>query len=113
MENEAKNILINARNLLADESNWIKGWFALDADNNAVVLWGNDAVCWCMTGAIHRASGYYGFYPTPLTAESLKIAFNILGTVIPNDKSVSTFNDSPTTTHAMVLEAFDKAIATL
>lgn len=89
-------ILTAARELLSDEARWTKGAFARDDTGRAYPgpKWER---CWCLAGAIYKID------PDGIDAEhALMDALQI-----PN---IRKFNDDATTTHAMILDAFDRAI---
>lgn len=103
----AKKVLINVRTLLSDERRWIRGLFAKDAAHHPVIADDESAVCWCLEGALYKACPY-GVQDSPLY-DTWQKAHSVLQRVIGVVGLVA-FNDSPKTTHAMVLEALDKAI---
>jgi hypothetical protein len=41
------------QNVLSDESNWCKGWYARDAANETTNVTSGNACKWCLQGAIH------------------------------------------------------------
>lgn len=90
--------LTKAREILQNKEHWTKGEFARDELQRHVHRFSSKAVCWCAEGAIYKAWG------TVYVIDSLWEFFSFL------NRPLSVFNDDPTTTHAMVLEAFDKAI---
>lgn len=100
-------VLRLARALIADESKWIKGADALpsrNADPEEECLNPEDsaAVCWCAGGAICHVAVEYD-----VAEEVCKTLASHVGV-----QWVYEFNDAESTTHADVLAAFDKAIAT-
>jgi len=42
------------KNLLSSEDKWTKGKSARNKDGGAANVQSNNAVCWCLTGAIHK-----------------------------------------------------------
>lgn len=92
--------LEKARDLIAQEGKWTQGWFARAANGDAVIAECDDAVCFCMAGAIKRVTDKNSMYIRALTTVQDAVGMN-----------VGSFNDDPTRTQAEVVEAFDKAIA--
>lgn len=43
---------MKAHELIADETKWTKGFYALDSMGQRVLAGHKDACCWCMVGAI-------------------------------------------------------------
>lgn len=81
---------------------WTQGAYARDAAGRSVYAWTPEACAWCALGAM-RGVGRSGaeYDEARATLERLTPA-----------RSVSSFNDAPTTTQADVLALFDRAIAT-
>lgn len=50
-------IMKDARALITNEGNWIKGKYAADKDGRGVRPLSEDAVCFCMLGAIRKVIG--------------------------------------------------------
>jgi len=93
-------ILVKARELIAEPERWTQGAFARDEHGfSRYVCPGEfDYTCYCASGAL-RAAGGYTTHP----------AYNAIHTGGP---AVCVWNDAPGRTHAEVLAAFDAAIAT-
>ena len=88
------------RELLADPKAWTKGAAARN-DRGHKVDWNDPtAVCWCLAGAERRSAG-----PTSLPWSVLRL--------IAGDYTIPDFNDDPSTTHADILAALDRAINTV
>jgi hypothetical protein len=51
-----KQVLINARALIADPAHWTRGALARSADDNYVDWYDRSATKWCAQGAIYRAA---------------------------------------------------------
>jgi hypothetical protein len=93
-------ILTAARELLSDEARWTKKVFARSRSRRVLDAASSDAVCWCSLGAICRIS---------LGDDVLRLgAEEILRSTVK--MPIGQFNDDPATTHADVLDAFDRAI---
>ena len=107
MSKTAKQILEEARALIADPQHWTRGCMARGMDGEEVGLTGNYAVCWCSLGAINRV----GVITLPDGSLQYDAAFHQaygrLSAVI-GDSSIADFND--THSHAEVLAVFDKAL---
>lgn len=91
-------VLIDARKLIEKPENWCQGWVARAADGSMRTSDSDDAVSFCMVGAITRAGGGDDFATTD------KYRRLMLGESV----SFGDFND--THTHAEVLAAFDRTI---
>lgn len=94
-----RDILVKARELIADPAHWTKGEFGRDAHGNGIVPWleGRKPVCYCSLGAILTV-GDSGDEAARVLEKHMR-------------DSITRFNDDPKTTHADVLAAFDRAIA--
>lgn len=87
-----------ARELISVPERWTTGFLARNDKGNPRVPKREDATCFCAYGALMRVSG-------TLDADAMGALDKLSG------GDMSTFND--THTHAEVLAAFDKAIASL
>lgn len=101
---EVRDILANARALIATPDCWTRGANARDKHGRDVDCERPGATKFCMYGALMRATvgdAALGFYP---------LAVGALRRVSP-DLEIYRFNDNPATTHSDVLARFDAAIA--
>ncbi len=100
---DARQVLVAARALIADEANWGQG---------AAIRNKNGRHAYCSIGAICVASGadYVTGYCNIDTMSAMHRAIDGLAAALPHD-AITDFND--THTHAEVLAAFDRAIASL
>lgn len=90
-----------ARELLTPEGAWIQEAFAQDATGHPVSPRSENAVCWCVMGALKRNDwNLVGIF-----AE----AFRYLCSAV--DEWAPDWNDKPGRTQAEVLTAFSKAIS--
>ena len=94
-----KEILINARDLIISEENWIQGYFAKNTKGKVVEPKAADACQWCAMGAI--------FATTP---EDIDPSY-VINKLFKEMEYPGRFNDNAT--HAEVIAAFDKTIETL
>jgi hypothetical protein len=111
------DILIRARELIADPANWIQGHYS-DGE-----IADPETKCFCIIGAVDRAviekRGFELFRDISDSAvidhiesdPDTSAAIKVLQEQLPKTGMVSDFNDSPETTHADVLALLDKAIA--
>ena len=103
-----KEILIAARDLIADPARWTTARFARDEFGNELLDPSSPrAACWCARGAIQKIGGRPDKPGTPAygAAEYLyKACVALFG------KTVFLVNDGPNG-HARILKAFDHAIA--
>lgn len=101
------NIIINlkaVRELLSQSKHWTQNWYAKDAKGFACAPSDNDAICWCLVGALERIVGD-GDHANPL--------LRWLRMELPaGEMSVSKWNDKRGRTHAEVLDLLDRVIAT-
>ena len=88
-----------ARDLISDPARWTQGWFAKNARGENVNSFSENAVCFCVLGALDR------------THNSTPAVKDILNRHLPLEHNISSFND--THTHPEVLALFDAAIAEL
>jgi hypothetical protein len=89
-------VLVAARELIADERNWIKGEYSRRVEGR---------LCYCAYGAVRTVSD----------AADYKVfdrAWNALESTVPDKHELSPihFNDDLDTTHADILAMFDRAI---
>ena len=100
----ARQLLIDARELIEDPVNWLKGTSAAKADGGHADYDDPEACKFCSTGALEAATlrgGYEGW--------AFAQAFGRLEDAVPSRQIVG-FNDADTTTHEDVLALFDRAI---
>lgn len=90
-------LLRRARARIVKPECWTKGATARDAKGRSCASRPEDAVCWCVEGALRAENR--GDMP-PSAWDALR---RVCGQ--PND-----FNDAPKTTHAAILNLFDHAI---
>jgi len=100
-------ILTAARSLISKPENWTQGEYARDSSGERVSEHDQDAVCFCTIGALLKAEHALNIYISAFARNHPSI--NYLKTFL--NGSVADYNDS--STHAEVLELFDKAIAEL
>ena len=119
---DALEILKRARELLAEESSWIKHLAAANRVAPQVGLQTTDphADCFCLIGACARAVNlpvHQSIGATAWDDGNYREAVNMLYQQINGDAtdfggiSVPIFNDDPSTTHADVLELLDACIS--
>lgn len=97
-------VLMKARELIAEEQHWCRRHFARDKHGAAVPYASAQACQFCSLGAVYaveEADGYEGMHSATEWLD--KVANRCGATMI-------SFNDSRTTTHADVLRVFDEAI---
>ncbi len=95
---DAKEVLERAKKLIENPVNWIKHANARDAHGYAVNARSEDAVCFCMMGALFHAGSL-----------GIDDPYWALRAVL--HEGIVEWNDHPNRTHAEVLAAFDRAIA--
>ena len=103
MQEQTREVLKRARELISDENNWCKG--ALSRDKNGEDVWVSTehACSWCASGAIIYAAKELG------VSEKGRISImDMMKIFIGRHQFLSQFNDN--STHAEVLAAFDRAL---
>jgi hypothetical protein len=97
------------RELLSDERRWTQYTFARLANDEPLNDYNaEDAVCWCLQGAIYHINDN----DNALDRNARHLLFSKLES-ITHYGDVSDFNDSIFTTHADVLNALDEALTSL
>ena len=99
-----KQVLINARALIADPAHWTSCTIARTADDHAVDCFVSSATKWCAQGAIYRAA--YNLVSDQ--KEAMRIGNEVASIHWPNRRILPATNDARG--HAAVLELFDKAL---
>jgi hypothetical protein len=96
--------MLKLREVLTDETKWIKGNYAVDAHGLRTPAYAPTAVCFCIVGAVRRC--YDSDNPTAISA--LRDAARQL---YPNriGETVSSFNDHPDTTFEDVVKVIELA----
>lgn len=120
------SVLRGARCLLEREESWVRGSMAMNALHGLVAYWDREAVCFCVSGAIRRASYDLNLsYADPGRREALGSVCESIyrrGVIrrpprsVPDSVSEGTvmlWNDSSTVDHAEVLAVLDEAIERL
>ena len=103
---EVSETLRAARKLIEKPENWCKGQNARNAAGEKVLACSVDATRWCIVGAMRNVGATFD--------GPQRKAYQALLDVLDPTASlrvVPDFNDHPDTTHAMVLDLFDRAIA--
>lgn len=102
---EVSDTLRAARKLIEKPENWCKGLNAADESGRFVPSVSKDAVRWCIVGALRATTGLGGHAIRSPAAE-------VLAKAVPDYcTGPIDFNDALDTTHPMVLDLFDRAIA--
>ena len=102
-----KQVLINARALIADPAHWTTGTLAYTADGHHVDWYDYSATKWCALGAIYRAA--YDLVGDP--KEATRIGNEVAKSVCPTHwlrGDLPVINDARG--HTAVLAVFDKAL---
>ena len=111
-----RDILIDARALIARPQAWTQGTGARDADGEPIGVEHEDAVAWCATGAINCA--VYRHADSLDLPPALQRARERAGTILSKAvialtlghySETTTYNDQAN--HGCILKAFDVAIA--
>ncbi len=111
-----RDLLVEARTLIARLEAWTQGAAARDADGEPVGVEHEDAVSWCATGAINCAM--YRHADSLEVPLPLQQARNQAGTILTKTvraltlghyTEATTYNDQ--TNHGCIVHAFDIAIA--
>ena len=112
----ARDLLVEARTLIARPEAWTQGVAARDADGEPVGVEHDDAVSWCATGALNRAMYRHVEsleVPPPLQRARERAGKILTDTVraltLGHYTDATTYNDA--TDHGCIVHAFDIAIA--
>jgi hypothetical protein len=111
----ARALLVRARALIADPGRWARHALALDEHGACTWPTAEDARRWDILGSLYRAWGEETTDP-PYDAPAYIVAKGVLTKLLrehpgPGWKNpLSAFNDSSSTSHADVLDLFDRAI---
>lgn len=97
---DVREVLVKARELIADPERWVQHMNASTADRRMVASTSCDACKWCANGAVMKVAG-------TCWNENYLPAMRTLDQIGGGD--IVHFND--THTHAEVIAAFDRAIA--
>ena len=102
-----KQVLINARALIADPEHWTSGKLACTADGHQVAWYDRLASKWCALGAIYRAA--YDLVGDQ--KQAMRIGDELAVSIRPGSwfrGTLPAINDARG--HAAVLAVFDKAL---
>ena len=103
-----KQVLINARALIADPAHWTSCTLARTADDHVVGWYDRSATKWCAQGAIYRAA--YDLVGD--RKEATRIGNEVASSILPRrwlSGALPNVNDGRG--HAAVLAVFDEALA--
>ena len=111
-----RDLLVEARTLIARPKAWTQGAAARDADGEPVGVEHEDAVTWCATGALNCAMYRHADsleVPPPLQRARERAGTILTDTVraltLGHYTEATTYNDA--TNHGCIVHAFDIAIA--
>lgn len=112
------NILIEAKRSISKSKHWTKGNNARNKDGDACHASARQACCWCTVGSIYRAAAKATDGSVFDDVQALRILSDVIA---PNGNTgesavlntLTAFNDAERTTHADVMDLFDKGIAIL
>lgn len=116
-QQDALDVIQDARNLLDDPSHWIKGSYALDANGDTTPTWpfhgeSTEPTCFCLEGAV-RYSAYLRAKEGNVYGERYRNAYRealfILRGYSPGRRIIG-FNDNLKTTHQDILDLLDRAL---
>jgi hypothetical protein len=102
-----KQVLCNARALIADPARWTMWMLASTASGRPAAWHDASARRWCAVGAIHRAA----FDLVGSKGQAVCIAVEVINSMHPHSwarRSLPALNDSQG--HAAVIELFDRAL---
>jgi len=100
-----------AREIIADEKNWCKEYFAVDSKGEEI--WGNDpkACSWCIGGALSRA--FREGRDCLEKRRAVSMALDAVYDQLQQDELLTKWNDAPERTHAEVLKLLGVALTSL
>ena len=108
MTGSVSEILVAAADLLEKPGAWTQGALALGAEGEHVNVDSSSAVCFCVVGAIRRASGYER---TPEKTIPVREALCALLGLANDGVALVAWNDNPKRTPAEVVAALRQAAA--
>ena len=102
-----KQVLINARALIADPAHWTRSVLACTAAGDNIAWYDPSAAKWCAVGAIYRSA----YELVGSKQEGARIGKEVAKGIAPIwfGRSLMAMND--TRGHAAILARFDKALA--
>lgn len=105
---KTSEILIKAKEAIANPENWIQGYYAFDKDRSPVGRGTHpSAVCFCSIGALQKVVGYSDDASKEfLNARKVREVTKVL--TIAAGVAIVDYND--THDHSEVMEVWDKAI---
>lgn len=106
----AIEVLKQARELISQPHRWTKCAFARSKDKRVTSPLAHDAYCFCALGAVARID-HWNKNGHIEACKALDLV--VRGKYKGKFETVAVFNDQTETTHEMVLEVFDEAIAML
>ncbi len=116
----AVDVLLEARQILTPPKSWTQYTRALDAGNSKVGIGDPEAVCFCMASSLLRAvynlqadykpMGTNHAYSGARAAVYAYICTNARAGGYAGELRIEAWNDTPSRTHAQVLEMFDGVI---
>lgn len=105
--NRVTNLLMQARNLIANKAFWTKGTLARNNNRQQVKTDSPNACSYCAVGSVERAKHQFGY-----TAAEQFEARRLLDTIAGRKgySSVISLNDASGTSHEKLVGTFDEAI---
>lgn len=104
--------LLKLRQLLTPPGSWIQGKYAADSRGNTRTSTSPEATCWCLEGAVSRAT--HGTSYAPDYGCHFQNLFRAVKKEIDSQfpyTSLISWNDHPSRSHSDVLTLIDGAIA--
>lgn len=102
------NILRKVKSLLASEAQWTREHYARSAVGESRRGLSDDAVCWCLQGAIDRAA--WELTGMGYSSEAEFFVFEAILSHNPLHAGIIQFNDDPITKFSDVQKVLDRAI---
>ena len=106
-------VLREAKAKIAERGAWTKGRYGSTRDDSWAAPTGYTATCWCALGAL-IAVGEDVSKRSDTRAEGFlrrAIPAEYLAAICETRRTVSAYNDLPSTTHADIMALYDRAIA--
>lgn len=103
------DILRQAKEVIVPEECWTRGMLGRDSDGKGVSGHDPRAVAWCEIGAVMAVTGtnWWDLPSEPIRALAEAISPGYYGSAV---KIVADHNNDPATSHADVLDVFDRAM---
>jgi hypothetical protein len=106
----AKDILVEAKSLIINPENWLKGTFARNVSGQSCFELDADACQFCSAGAIYKAAHVAAGKKESAADAPRSFMSKAISELDLDHWTIAGFNDGPLVSHSDVMKAFDRAI---